>query len=105
MTFATAAFAVPDVLLLELELLIATPPIETATAAAPAATNFVSLREDIETTPIRSIENAPSLASRDRAPPWGAPPRGPDFRGVIALQATNRVEQLTLDASGVHDRA
>jgi hypothetical protein len=36
----------------ELELLIARPPMATATAAAPAATNLVSLREDIESTPV-----------------------------------------------------
>jgi hypothetical protein len=44
--------AVPDAPLLELELPIAKPPIATATAAAPAATNVVSLREVMESTPV-----------------------------------------------------
>src|SRR2546423_15360824 len=48
MTFAVAALAVPDaLLLLEPELAIATPPIASATATAPAATNLVSLRESM----------------------------------------------------------
>jgi len=55
MTFDTAALAVPDALLLELELLIATPPIATATAAAPAAMDLVSLREDMKITSFVSM--------------------------------------------------
>jgi hypothetical protein len=48
MTFAVAALAVPDaLLLLEPELAIATPPIASATTAAPAARNLVSLRENM----------------------------------------------------------
>jgi hypothetical protein len=38
---------VPDAPLLVLELAIATPPIETATAAAPATTTLGSLRENM----------------------------------------------------------
>ena len=55
---------VPDAPLLELELPIATPPIATATAAAPAATNLVSLRENMETTPVVRWEYTESCERR-----------------------------------------
>jgi hypothetical protein len=45
---ACATFALPDALVLELELPIAKPPTATATAAAPAAMDLVSLLENME---------------------------------------------------------
>src|SRR5437588_6958469 len=49
---AGVAFAVPDALLLELELPIAMAPTATAMVAAPAAMGMVSFRENMETTPV-----------------------------------------------------
>src|SRR2546421_5439593 len=66
-TATCAAFVVPDAPLLELELPIAKPPIATATAAAPAATNLVSLRKTMETTPVIRW-NTPRLAGRGKPP-------------------------------------
>jgi hypothetical protein len=55
---------VPDALLLELELLIARPPSAAATAATPAATNLVSLRENTETTSFVRAEYTEGRESR-----------------------------------------
>jgi hypothetical protein len=59
---ACTAFVVPDAPLLELELPIAKPPIATATTATPAATNLVSLRENMETTPVVRMNRVSPVA-------------------------------------------
>src|SRR3954452_19853305 len=70
-------FALPDALLLELELPIARAPAATATVATPAAMRMVRFRENISGIPL--IVNAASLglaSQRSHGPGWEVPGSG-----------------------------
>jgi hypothetical protein len=70
MTFALAALAVPEPLLLELELVTATPPSASAMTAAPAATRLVGLRENMESMEIARFRSGGYTEPCDSR--WGA---------------------------------